>query len=148
MGHLHLMLKIVRIIIVIRLWRIRCCLVRMGLGRIVGLVGVIMRVGARWGRLLEVRGNNIIIRVWIRRIIILVRNFLGIRLWILLRRKVDVALRSMFFFIFRPQRKDNSSTGSVPIGIGLTKNGSLKGKGKWKFWFILIFFFYLISISI
>ena len=39
----------------------------------------------------------------------------------------------VFFFIFRPQRKDNSSTGSVSIGIGLTKNGSLKGKGKWKF---------------
>lgn len=143
MGHLRLMLRIVRIIIVIKLWRIRCCLVRMGLGRRVRVGGVIMRVGARWGRLRGVREKNIIIRVWIkiRRIIILVRNFLGIRLWILLRRKVDVALRSMFFFMCRPQRKENSSsTGSVPIGIGLTKNGSLKGKGKWKFWFILIFF--------
>lgn len=105
MGHLHLMLKIVRIIIVIRLWRIRCCLVRMGLVRIVGLVGVIMRVGARWGRLQGVREKNIIIRVWIRRIIILVRNFLGIRLWILLRRKVDVALRSMCFFLYLDLRE-------------------------------------------
>lgn len=53
------------------------------------------------------------------------------RLQILSRPKVDAAQPSTYIHYYRPQRKENVN--SAALGLGLTKNGSLKGKGKWKF---------------